>query len=319
MTDSQQRPQRIYEPHDQVLYLNSLGENKLREWIKNALFDKYNPICGLGRDEEIDSRILYLSRSSEPLKKKVSKEVVALLKSSAVNVEGSQFLFRLMYLAGKLGVKESYEILLQRAEMGEYKDVKVQNVFCYQGDLHQHCLQVLGGRAPLDDVRLLRVCLRDIKPEENTAYFGICYHILIDKFSDPAEYIKDYFPRLVDLSRSETVGRLDFCNFFHNFFDNPKARESFTRDMGSIFNSLSVEQLLFVGTEIEKRKTGIEKRAKEPPLLPGLSSPRKRPDDYLLFLETALAKIGEILAQSLAPAPKTVSGALKVQKEQFKF
>ena len=109
---------------EQIAYLDSLDRFELRVWLTRALTGMSHPIW-IGDEDEYERITSIYECSSEPFKEKMKDAVSTLLCSYRLHDRNDEYLYYLIYLAGRLRVADAYPQILSWVSEGGLKGIFV--------------------------------------------------------------------------------------------------------------------------------------------------------------------------------------------------
>ena len=236
-------PKWISSMEDQVEHLSSLPIDELRAWITEALNKRPHPI--LTGDEDFHHYFVTLySYFSPSMQERVKQSIATLIRDFAPAYHDTEYLYYLIYFAGKFRITAAYNQILSWIYKGRLKNVFAPDFNRLTGkDLHLHCLMALGAQALPNDEILRKSCIRDIETDRSPEYFGICYRILYSNYSNSSEYLTKYFSKFVSYCMK---GKISFYESFYFIHKNPNTRRVFLQHAERLLKNLTDEQQEFI-------------------------------------------------------------------------
>lgn len=235
---------------EQVMYLQSLSVEQFRSWLADALDGLPRPIDP-GNEEFYEYLNSVFDELPRSLQERVKWGLGVLIRGFKISSREYAYLYRLIYLAGKLRVSESYEQLLLWTYDGLLKGVFAPEFNRrLNRDLHLLCLMTLARQALNNDSTLLKICLRDIvEGEPKFDYFAICYRILYSSFDGSPHYLTRYFGQYLDLCMD---GEISFYRSFYFMYSQPHARQHLVNNLETLLADVGEGRRLFFGRAVAR-------------------------------------------------------------------
>ena len=238
-------PSFLFNFSEQVQYLKNLPTINFHKWAAKALREEITTPIALHGDGDASSLFLDLYRYSESkeFQERIGSVILSMMNSWHETL-GFDYINKLIYIAGNIGLRDCYRRFIEWLEEGSLKGkpgLKERTFF--KEDAHMNCWQAIGGCSNNECSWLPGLALRDIEDER---YFFICYKVLYER---RIQYLVHFFPRFLKLCMKSRDPFVQFNNAFHHINKN-FGKKFFQKFQRSIFPRLTKSEREFFSSAL---------------------------------------------------------------------